>query len=483
MSLADFLESLEQAGELAGISAEVGPDLELSAVSERLAREEGRAVLFERVRGHAPPVVTSVLGSERRICLALHSTSVDEAAERVAAALGTRPDGWMERIRPTAQGSFAPRTVKTGMCQQVVRLGRDVDLAELPAPRAWPQETNPSLTAGVAVCRNRQSGRIAFESFPLERLDRNRLGLHWHAFHQAARNLAAYHAAGEKMPVAVVLGGSPVYRLAAAAALGGLDRLAWAGLLGGKPVEMVKCRTHDLEVPVDADFILEGLVDPAEPEVMSGILAGPDGHYRPPAPVSVMQVSALTHRINPLLPVVVTGAPPHEASTVERAAARLIAPLVRQAIPEIVDYDFPPAAAWPGLAIVSFRKAYAWQARKVAAALWGLDATLFTKLLVLVDEHVNVLDAAQVLAEAVALVDPARDVFFHQGPAWPLDQASIEGSASMTRMAIDATAKLAGERPQATSQRLATSEEIARLVQSRWAEFNPAPASGRRLPG
>jgi 4-hydroxy-3-polyprenylbenzoate decarboxylase len=471
MFLADFLEILDRSGELLRVAAEVDPDLELAAVSGRLAREDGRAIFFERVKGVRPPVVTNLFGRQSRICQALGVGRIEEMVDRMTLALGPREaEGWLEKIRPVERPSFTPRTVKSGLCQQVVKLGRDVDLAELPALRCWPLEQQRSITAGILFSRHPETHVRALDSVPLVVLDRDRLGIVWHPYQETYRHQQATAALGERTPVAIVLGGDPRYRLVSGTLPSAIDRLHFVGLLSGKPIELVKCRTHDVEVPADAEVVIEGFVEPQANQVEIGPVAGSNGHYRLPGSAPVLQVTAITQRTNPVWPAIIVGQPPHELTCVDKVLERLLLPLVRQAVPELVDYDLPETGGWQNFAFVSIRKSLAHQARKVAAALWGLEQTMFTKFLVIVDETIDVHDYRQVLTALGTNVDPGRDVFFHQGPGWPLDHAAATPLAGHA-LGIDATAKQPAEHSRAWPSRLVTSEEMERLIAGRWAEF------------
>ena len=470
-SLADFLEQLEQAGQLLRIKTEVDPELELAAAVEQATKDGNRAVFFERLKGHRPPVVANLLGTPERICRLLDVESLAEATDRVARALAPREaDNWLGRIRPQAPLDLKPRTVKLGPAQQVVKLGRDVDLAELPALRAWPLETRRSIRAGHVLTRDPDSQRLALETIPLEIVDRDRLYVHLHAQHDAGRTWQKHLASGVNLPMAVVLGGDPVYALAGARLPEAVDRVAWAGLLRGRPIELVKCRTHELEVPADADIVVEGFLDPSEAPAEGGLLAGDNGYYLPIGLVATMHVTAITERTNPIVPALVMGLGTHEATVIEQALSRMLLPLVRAAVPEVVDYALAEAGGWQNCLAVAIRKTRAFESRKVAAALWGYDQTMFAKLLVLVDATVNVHDPRQVLAALSANFDPARDLLAHDGPSWPLDTAVASAVGAGRRLALDATIKLPGE-VASGAKRLAPSEEVEKGLAARWKEL------------
>ncbi|HUY34947.1 MAG TPA: UbiD family decarboxylase [Pirellulales bacterium] len=478
-SLADFVESLEQAGELARVKVEVDPELELAAVTCRVAQAGGPALFFERVKGCHPPVVTNLLGTPGRVCRALGAESLDELAERfVLSASLAEPAGWLERFRPGSMFDAAkhqPKTLKSGICQQVVKLGRDVDLAEWPAPRSWPSEPRRSITAGVVLTVDRETGQRSLAAPPLAIVDRNRLAVGWHRYHAASRHLADCRSRGRQLPVAIVLGGDPALWVAVAAPLPiDADGCLFAGLLRGKPLEVVKCRSHDLEVPADAEIVIEGFVDPVEPPATLDPLGHAGGYYSLPAPAATLHVTAVTHRANPIFPAVVSSRPPNETSAIGRAIERLWLPLVRRAVPDLVDYSFAEAAGPGTLCVASIRKTLPRHARKAAGALWGLDALMHVKLLVIVDADVAVNEGDQVLMAVGANVHPGRDVFFHDGPPRPLDHAAPPLSAGGA-VCIDATAKFPEEHGGPWPERLATNRQIMELVQSRWAEYGLGP--------
>ncbi len=473
--LADFLEDLNHAGELNRIDDEVDPAEQLAKIVADTARSGGPALLFGAVQGCNLPVLCNLLATEGRICRALGIASIDELAERIAGLLGdSAPAGWFERLkgaaRPAALGGLAPREVKSAACQQIVRLGGDVHLAELPwigsaagtyaagfsrhSERseesrhrredeilrcaqndkiAYPPE-NPAahggIISGTAVfSAEPDSHRTVCGRFDLERLDDSRLAIHWATHDSHARLRAEYRARNQKMPLAVVVGGDPTFLLAAAAPLPtDADLCAVAGLLRGKPLDVVACRSVDLFVPAESEIVLEGFLVEEENENVDA------------AHSVVMQVAALTHRANPIFAMTVPVGSSSETCTMHRAMQRAFLPLTRLAMPDMVDYDMPEFAAARGWAVVAIRKTYAAEGRRAAHAAWGLRPMMFAKMLVVVDADVDVRNQDAVLSAIAANMNPGRDVIFERGPVDPFDAAS-----SGQKMAIDATRKLPGE--------------------------------------
>lgn len=482
--LADFLEELGQAGELVRVEAEVEAALEAAEITTRVAEAGGPALLFGSVRGFSTPLLTALLATEPRVCRSLGVGSLDEVARRISwLAEPAEPEGWFERLKTAPQlsalGGLLPRKVKSAASQQVVRLGSDVDLGELPVPQSFPQEGGPTITAAVLLAADPGSGRQLAGRHDLQALGPDRLAACWASHDESARLLAEHRALRQKMPVAAVLGGDPALLLAAAApAAGQVDVCALAGLLRQKPWEVVAGRSVELDVPADAEIIIEGYVDPAEPPVQSAASVAPAGHCCPARSVPVVHVTAVTHRANPVFPAMIAG-PPYEACVLQRAMARVFLPLLKMAIPELVDYDLPMFAAARHWATLSIRKVYAGQARRVVHAAWGLNHLMFVKVLVVVDQDVDVHEVDQVLRAIAVHVDPGRDVLIQPGPPDVLD-AGARPDAPGCRMAIDATGKLAGEHGGPWPQPAARSEEIRRLVSQRWEQYGLGPEPGGR---
>ena len=478
--LADFLEALGHAGELARVEAEVDPGGEAAEVTRRIAAAGGPALIFRRVTGSDTPLVANLLGTEARIARALGGRPLDEIAARVAdLADPNRAEGWLGRLAGTpGSGGFgvaAPRKARSGPAQQVVRLGRDVDLGELPLVQAGTEETAPAITAATLVCADPSDESPRAVRCDLVQLGPDRLAACWAESDEPARLLHEYRRLGEPMPVAAVLGGDPALALAAAPVLGArVDVLAVAGLLRERPLEVVRGRSVGLEVPADAEIVIEGRVEPGTQPVDSGRRCGPLGHLVASRPVPVVQVTAVTHRANPIFPAMVPGPPPHEACVVTRTMARLFAPLVKLAVPELVDFDLPLCGGARHVAFLSIRKTHPGQPRRVAMAAWAQRVFEFAKLLIMVDEGVDVRDPAQVIAAMAAHAEPGRDVFSYQGPGDPLDHAAAPSELAH-RTAIDATAKLSGERAGVVPVERAAAQAMQRQVTDRWTEYGLGP--------
>jgi 4-hydroxy-3-polyprenylbenzoate decarboxylase len=483
-SLADFLDELGHAGELIRVEAAVDPLLEVAEITDRVVKSQGSALLFGAVRGHDIPVVTNLLGTEARICRALRVPSLAEVASRIAAlACPQEPEGWFERLKTAPHEAWLrkllPRSVKNGICQQVTRLGSDVDLGELPLLHCWPGEAGRMITAGQLFATDAGSGNRVAGRYDLQVLDRNRLAVFLSPYDEPARLLLAANSE-QRLPLAIVLGGDPLTLLSVASPLPpGADPAGLAGVLREKPLEMVKCRTIELEVPADAEIVIEGYIDRQEAPVTAGPRCTPLGQYAPARLEPVMHVTAITHRANPVFPAIVPGRPPHEGALIQRAMWQVLLPLLKETVPELADLDLPMFGAARHWAIASIHKTYAGQAHKVAHALWGLRPPLFAKVTVLVDAGIDVHDVSRVLEAICAHVDPGRDVLIAPGPPDPLDVATTPDRLAQA-MAIDATAKFPEEQGGAWPTAAKATAEVERLVSDRWAEYQlgPEPKAG-----
>lgn len=475
-SLADFLEDLGRAGELARVDAQVDPVLEVAEVTRRAAQGDGPALLFTAVCGHDMPVLTNLLGTEARICRALEVDSLGEAAARIDRLIhATEPDGWFERLRVGSHAgplaSLQPRRVKAAPCQQVVRLGGDVNLQELPLLQCASQESARAILTALTLTAEPDSHRMVAGCYDFQLLGRDRLAISWPNHEEPARLVGEYRRRSGKMPLAIVLGGDPAGLLAAAAPVPqSVDPLALAGMLRERPLDAVACRSIDLQVPAEADIVLEGYLDPNEPAAVVGPLATPLGYLTRPQSAPVMRVTAVTHRANPVYAAIVHAGLPNERTVIDRAMVQVFLPLLKVAIPELVDCDMPLLGGSRCCAVVSVRKTYAGLARRVASIAWGLRQFLFAKLLIVVDHSVDVRDLQQVFGAMALCANPARDVFFQEGLPDGFDPTLTPGALSQ-KMAIDATTKLPEECGGGQAEATTITEDIRELVSGRWPQY------------
>jgi 4-hydroxy-3-polyprenylbenzoate decarboxylase len=490
--LREWIALLEREGELVRVSAEVDPRLEVTEIVDRVVKADGPALLFERPKGSELPLLINQFGTERRMCLAFGVSSLHEIAERVGEILEMQPpEGLAAKVRGLKTlksiADSRPRTVRRGACQEIVVRGDDVDLGRLPVQTAWPGDGGPFITLPAVITRDPRNGQRNLGMYRLQVLGPRSTALHWQ-LHKDGR--ADYLFTEGRMEVAVALGLDPISAYSASAPLPKhIDELMVAGFLRGEPVELVKGVTVDIEVPAHAEIVLEGYVDKGE-LADEGPFGDHTGFYTPVEPFPVFNVTAITMRRDATYPSIVVGKPPQEDAWLGKATERIFLPAVRMTVPEIVDYDLPVAGAFHNLCIVSIRKAFPGHARKVMNAIWGLGMLSLTKGIVVVDEHVNVHDYAEVMFYVGANVDPKRDVVIGEGPLDHLDHApTLQFFGG--KIGIDATAKGPLEGTREWPPEIEMSEEVRTLVDRRWSEYGittldeagngPIRQSSRRL--
>jgi 4-hydroxy-3-polyprenylbenzoate decarboxylase len=493
-TLADLLEELGRAGELAPVDAEVDSRGEVAEITRRIARQAGPALLFRNVQGHEIPLLTNLLATEARICRALGVETIEEVIGRIDRMLNSSGgEGWLERLRfgasSSANASFAANRVKSGACQQIVRLGRDVNLEDFPflqhSPQMGAESEPPTISAATILSAQPDSHAQVFLNGDVEVSGRDRLIAVWSDVASALPLIQEYAARQARMPVAIVLGGDPAMQLAAASPLpADTNPLGLAGLLREKPLDAVPCRSVDLLAPAEADIIIEGQIDPAEDEARTAPRLSPTGRILAALAGHTIHVTAVTHRANRILPAVVPGIDCNENCIRDRTMARVFLPFLKTRIPELVDFDLPLAAGARHLAILAIRKSYAGQARQVAMRAWGMRPFGFARLLVVVDAAIDVRDAEQVWAAIVHETHLVHDVWNAAFTRDPLDPTSSmdaigPGRAGTelvsNRMAIDATPKLALEGRGSRARNASLDREIEKLVTERWAQYGLGP--------
>ncbi|MGP8078293.1 MAG: menaquinone biosynthesis decarboxylase [Thermoplasmata archaeon] len=446
-SLGDFLEALEAKGDLVRLRAPVSRDLEITEVTQRVLRADGPALLFENVPGASMPVVTNVFGSPRRIAFALGAERVDDVAARVERLVHLRPPagivGAMRDLGGTIETlstlrSLAPKRVRSGPCQEVEE--PTVDLDRLPILRCWPKDGGRTITFPVVITKDPDSGESHAGIYRLQQYGHDTLGFHAQIHRVGASNLRKWAARGERMPVAAVIGTDPATVFSGLAPVPeGLSNFVFAGFLRSEPVELVPARSVDLEVPAQAEIVLEGYVDPSE-RAVEGPFGDHTGYYSASEPFPVFHVTRVTHRERPVYLTTVTGRPPTEDAILGKSVERIFLPVIRLVLPELVDMNLPLEGLFINVAVVSIRKAFPGHPRKVMHALWGLGQMMFARYLIVVDDDVNVHDLSDVLYRVGLQADPARDLELVEGP---VDQLSISNPVPNVggKVGIDATRK------------------------------------------
>jgi 4-hydroxy-3-polyprenylbenzoate decarboxylase len=469
--LRDWLDQLRREGELVDIDAEVDPRLEIAEITDRTTKAGGPALFFRSVKGSRLPLVINQFGTERRMSMAFGIDRLDRLSERVSDVLEmTPPQGIGDKIRALGKlkslADARPKTVSSGPCQEVVLDPPSLD--PLPIMTCWPLDGGPYITLPAVITKDPRTGTRNVGMYRIQKLGPDTAAMHWQIHKDAA---ADWRGMGERMDVAVALGLDPVTAYTASAPLPKhIDELMLSGFLRGRPVELVQCRTVDLQVPARAEIVIEGYIRKGElaPE---GPFGDHTGYYTPVEPFPLLHVTAVTMRRDAIYPSIIVGVPPQEDVWLGKATERLFLPALRMTVPEIVDYDLPAMGVFHNLAIVSIKKAFPGHARKVMHAIWGTGLLSLTKGIVVVDADIDVHDYGQVLWQAGANVDPARDVLLSEGPLDHLDHAPTRQFFG-GKIGIDATAKLASEGyTREWPPVIAMSDDVRALVDRRWDEY------------
>ena len=448
--LHEFIQALERAGELKRIPFEVDPRLEITEFADRAVKHGGPALLFEKPKGSSIPLLINAFASMRRMEIALQVDSVSEVAARITEMLEMRmPAGLINKLKMLPKladmANFFPKIVSSGPCKEVIR--RDgFTLSEFPVLTCWPQDGGPFITLPMVFSKNPETGKRNCGMYRMQVYDDRTTGMHWQTHKQGAEHYRRLLKQGksERMPLAVAIGADPATMYSAILPLPpDLDEMMIAGFLRNKPVEMVKCETSDLEVPAHAEIVLEGHVTLGELRT-EGPFGDHTGFYSLEDEFPVFHVECVTHRRNPVYATTIVGPPPMEDYFMGRAIERIFLPLMRMQIPEIRDICMPAEGVFHNLMLISIRKSYPGQARKVMHAIWGLGQAMFTKVIVVVDEDVDVQNYSEVAWRALNNIDPERDIEFVHGPVDTLDHASRLPDFG-SKMGIDGTKKMPNE--------------------------------------
>jgi 4-hydroxy-3-polyprenylbenzoate decarboxylase len=478
--LREFVDHLDKHGRLRRVAVPVSRDLEITEITDRISKGpagENVALLFERVEGADAPVLINAFGTAERMAWALGIQRLDELEERIAKLLDLRmPGTFADRLRKLGSlmevASAAPRRVASAPCQEIVETEHP-SLAELPVIRCWPGDAGRFITLPGVFTRDPVTGARNVGMYRLQVFDDRTLGLHWQIHKGSAEHhrRAEERVAGGRMDVAIALGGDPAMIYAASAPLPpGVDEVVFAGWLRGSGVELVRCRTVDLEVPANAEIVLEGWLDPAERRV-EGPFGDHTGYYSLARAYPVLHLTAVTRRARPIYPTTIVGRPPQEDYWLGKATERLFLPIIRMMLPEVVDMNMPAEGVFHNLVIVAIRKRYPGHARKVMTALWGMGLMALAKTIVVVSDHVNVHDLSEVAWRATGNIDPRRDLMVLEGPMDDLDHAAIRHRFG-GKLGIDATEKgPMDDLGQPWPQEIAMTDEIRALVTRRWQEY------------
>jgi len=482
-----FIDSLEKAGELLRIKTFVDPKLEMAEITDRMSKQPGggKALLFENT-GYDFPVLMNAYGSEKRMCMALGVDHLDNVAKEIEGLfklLSAPKEGIIDKLKLLPKlnefGSWMPKVKKgKGDCQEVVMA--EPDITKLPVITCWPKDGGPFVTLPVIHTKDPNTNTRNVGMYRMQVFGPTLTGMHWHKHKVSAKHFNEYKKLNKRMPVAVALGGDPVYAYSATAPLPeNVDEYMLAGFLRKKKVELVKCITQpDIEVPADADFIIEGYVDPDDEMIWEGPFGDHTGYYSLPDWYPRFHITAITHKKDPVYPATIVGIPPQEDAWLGKATERIfLAPIKMTLIPEIVDMDMPVEGVFHNLVIAKIKKEYAGQGQKVMNAMWGAGQMMFNKILVLADGNVNIQDYEQLAKYVFKNMNPATDIYFSQGPMDVLDH-SCSKLGFGGKMCIDGTAKQEEEKDE-NYQLMINNEEliIGSLLKGKFNEIEAVNSS------
>jgi 4-hydroxy-3-polyprenylbenzoate decarboxylase len=445
-----FIDALEEAGELIRIKTYVNPKLEMAEITDRISKSGngGKALLFENT-GYDFPVLMNAYGSEKRMCMALCVNRLDDVGKEIESLfklLAAPKEGIIDKLKLLPKlGQFASWMPKVksgrGECQEVVMPSPDI--TKLPVITCWPKDGGPFVTLPIIHTKDPNTNSRNVGMYRMQVFGPTLTGMHWHKHKVSAKHFAEYKKLNKRMPVAVALGGDPVYAYSATAPLPeNVDEYMLAGFLRKKKVELVKCISQpDVEVPADADFIIEGYVEPDEELIWEGPFGDHTGYYSLPDWYPRFHITAITHKKNAIFPATIVGIPPQEDAWLGKATERIfLAPIKMTMVPEIVDMDMPVEGVFHNLVITKIKKDYAGQGQKVMSAMWGAGQMMFNKILVMADEGVKIQDYEALARYVFKNLNPATDIYFSTGPMDVLDH-SCSKLGFGGKMCIDGTSK------------------------------------------
>lgn len=478
--LREFINALESRGMLKRIKTPVDCNLEITEITDRISKMEGKknvALLFENVKGYDMPVLMNAFGSMERLALAFGVNDIEEIPNELREilrlpyiSLQNKMD--LIHIIPTAKRAINfPKYVKKAPCQEVV-ITDNPTLDKFPILKCWPQDGGPFITLPLVFTRNPKTGKRNVGMYRLQKYDGQTTGMHWHLHKDGASNYRAYQEMGkDKIEVAVAIGTDPVITYAATAPLPrDIDEMVFAGFLRKKSVEMVKCKTVDVEVPACSEIVLEGYVNIGETR-REGPFGDHTGYYSLADDYPVFHITCITHRKNPIYSATIVGKPPMEDCFLAKATERIFLPLLQQTLPEIRDINFPLEGVFHDCVMVSIKKTYPQQAKKVMHAIWGMGQMMFTKMIIVVDEHVDVQKEKEVWWRVFNNIDAKHDIVMVEGPLDALDHSSPMAKWG-TKIGIDATKTWAEEgHTREWPDEINMSDDIKKLVDAKWQEL------------
>ncbi len=442
--LREFIEKLDELGELARIKHEVSPILEMTEIADRVVKLGGKALLFENPKGYDVPVFMNAFGTEKRMKLALGVERFEEIGEKLVNLANLKPASILDGLKSLSAVkdllNFIPKKVRSGPCKEVI--DENPNILKFPILKCWPKDGGRFITLPVVITKDPETGELNAGMYRMQVFDERTTGMHWQVHKHGALHYKKMKELGiDKLEVAVAIGVDPATLYSATAPLPeGLSEFTFAGFIRGKRLKMVDCEVVDLMVPASAEIVLEGYVKLDEFRI-EGPFGDHTGYYTPPEPYPVFHVECITHRENPIYHATVVGKPPMEDAWLGKATERIFLPILRMIHPEIVDINLPIEATFHNLAIVSIKKRYPGHAKKVMFSIWGTGMLSLTKIVIVVDDDVNIHDMREVLWAVTSRFDPSKDVvIIPDAPLDSLDHSSYKPNLG-GKIGIDATKK------------------------------------------
>lgn len=477
--LGQFVDALEKQGELKRVSAQVDADLEVAEILRRITYDNGPAVLFENVKGYDMPILGNAFGSEKRMSIALNTTDYAAIGRRIADMTKIKiPSGLLGKLKSLPElskmaSAFPKEPEESGPVTAIVRTGKNASFDDIPVTKSWSHDAGRFITFGMLATRHPDTGVRNLGVYRMQIIDKARCIIHWQKHKRGASHGDISKQRGQKIPAAIVIGGEPATIFSAVAPVPeGMDKYLFAGIArSGEGIKTVRCRTIDLDVPANAEIVIEGHVDPSDTRD-EGPFGDHTGYYTPIEQYPTFTISNVMMRKKPIYLTTVVGKPILEDAYIGKVIEQSFLPLIQMFHPEVVDFAMPPAGWFQGLAITSIKKRYPGQAKKVMMGLWGMGQLSLTKMVIVVDEDVNVHDINQVIWAITTRADPAHDTtIIRDAPTDTLDPASRMVNLG-SKMGIDATQKTAEEGYAREVQRPVKTDDATRdMVDARWDEY------------
>ncbi len=471
----DFITELEKQRELKRIKTEVDSDLEIAEIMRREMYSNGPALLFENVKGYDMPVLGNAFGSMKRLEIGLEMTDFTEIGQRIADMTKMdMPSGLLNKIKKLPElskmtASF-PKAETSGPVTEITSM--DASFDDLPILKSWPDDAGRFITLGLVATKHPETGVRNLGVYRIQIIDKTHALMHWQKHKRGAHHSDISKEKGEKIPTAIIIGGEPATIFSSIAPVPeGLDKYLFAGITRKEGIKTVKCKTIDLDVPANAEIVLEGYVDPADIRD-EGPFGDHTGYYTPVEPYPTFTLTGIMRRKDPIYVTTVVGKPILEDAYIGKVIERSFLPLIQMFHPEVVDFSMPPAGWFQGFAIISIKKRYPGQAKKVMMGLWGMGQLSLTKMFVVVDEDINVHDINDVIWAITTRADAARDtVIISNTPTDTLDPASPLVNLG-SKMGIDATQKTREEGYlREIQQQVKVDDKTKELVDSKWSSY------------